>query len=124
MIRPAGRFGVPFARPKGVHGQDEEAEFDEPQAAGLNDRVAPGAGLVPIASRTAPLATGSPEASVTLTWTAGEIALVAQTPAGGWVANLTSAGARLGMVGDQVGPASVATLSVSRVCPEPSAFIT
>src|SRR6266496_1064622 len=88
------------------------------------DRIAPGDGLAPIASRTAPPETPSPEASVTLTWTAGEIALVAQTPPGGWVANLTWAGARLGMVGDQLGPASVATLSVSRVCPEPSAFIT
>ena len=68
------------------------------------DRVAPGAGLVPMASRTTPPGIRLQEASVTVTWSAGEITVLALTAAGGWVVNPTCAAAWLGLyTGDQLG---------------------
>src|SRR6266480_4089058 len=88
------------------------------------ERVAPAVGLVPIASRTLPPATRSPDSSVTVTWRAGEIAAFAHTPAGGWLVNARWAGARPGALGDQLGSPSNAGLFVSGVRPDPSPFMT
>src|SRR5256885_15444495 len=86
------------------------------------DRVAPAAGLVPIMTRTTPPGTRLHDASVTVTWIAGEITALALTAAGGGAVNSTCAAARLGLfAGDQVGSEALAAGFVGRVCGAPSA---
>ncbi len=89
------------------------------------DRVAPGAGLVPISSRTTPPRTACHDASVTLTWIPGESTSFALTAAGGGMVKSTWAAARLGLyAGDQLGSVLSPEAFVSRVSPDPSAFMT
>ena len=89
------------------------------------DSVAPGVGLVPISMCTTPPGTGCHEASVTVTWIAGEITSFALTAGGGGIVKSTFAGARLGLyAGDQLGSVLSPEVFVSRVWPDPSAFIT
>src|SRR2546421_2400182 len=88
------------------------------------DSVAP-EGELPSSSFTWPPETGVPDLSVTATWTGGEMPAFASTTSGGWVLNVTNAGARLWFTaGDHTGSKSRAGLFVTRVCADPSAFIT
>src|SRR2546423_13764146 len=89
------------------------------------ERVAQGAAPVPAATRTTPPGTRLQEASVTVTWIAGEITALALTVAGGGTVKSTCAGALLGPnAGDQLGSMLSPAVFVSRVWPDPSAFIT
>src|SRR6266566_7750967 len=86
------------------------------------ERVAPGQGLALIAMVTVAFGTGWPDASLTVTWTAGAMATFPSTLAGGWVANTIAAGAaEMGSAATPAVPAVTATIAT---CPGSNAVTT
>src|SRR6266576_1154775 len=90
----------------------------------LPDSVASAGEPGPSSRCTSPAGTGVPDASYTVTRTAGEITAFAATRSGGWLVKVRNAGDWLwSTTGDQLGSLS-APVVVNRVCADPSAFIT